>query len=506
MFRLLRVACFWALIVLGVQPALAQTGTSSVQGVVLDPSGSAVADAKISLVNTAQSFHRESRTNHSGEYKFVSVPPGTYALVVEKEGFRKYEANNLQLLVDSPVTSNVTLEIGSITQRVEVSSQSETINTTDASIGNAFGETQIKQLPLESRNVPDLLSLQTGVVYTGNRQDVDLDTDTRSGSVNGARSDQSNVTLDGVSVNEKGGYAFRSVLPVTLDSVDEFRVTTTNYGAEQGSAGGAQVTLVTKSGTNSLHGSAYEYNRNSHFSANDYFVKAAQLESGVPNKPPQLNRNIFGVSLGGPIKKDRLFFFLNYEGYRDAEAISALRTVPSATLRDGIIQYICQDPSACPGGTVTGISGKQYPYAAGEMALSPQQITAMDSGTPGPHGPDPVVLKYMNTYPLPNDFTTGDLLNTAGYRFRAPTYNVKNWYIGKLDYNITQDGRHRLSVSGALANESLAGPAIPPRHSARANYRQLQQGHHRQLYGFDNSHAAERFPVRVYSREQRNWR
>src|ERR1700761_2526205 len=408
MVRFFKLAAPFCAAVAAVAPVLlAQTGTSSLSGVVLDPSKAAIAGAHLRLRNTAQSLQRETQTNAAGEYTFASLPPGNYTLIVEKEGFRKYEQNNVRLMVDSPITSNITLQIGSLNQQMEVSSQAVAIDTTDASIGNAFSENQIKELPLESRNVPDLLSLQTGVVYTGNRPDIDLDTDTRSGAVNGARSDQSNVTLDGISVNEKGGYAFRSVLPVTLDSVEEFRVTTTNYGADEGSAGGAQVSLITKSGTNSLHGSLYEYNRNSFFSANDYFVKAAQLQSGEPNKPPQLNRNIFGASLGGPIKKDRLFFFMNYEGYRDAEAISALRTVPTATLRDGIIQYVCQDASACPGGTVTGLSGRRYSYASGIMALSPQQITAMDSGSLGPHGPDPVVVNYMNTvYPLPNDYTT----------------------------------------------------------------------------------------------------
>ena len=136
------------------------------------------------------------------------------------------------------------------------------MNTTDASLGNAFNsENQVKQLPLEGRNVPDLLSLQPGVAYTGNRSDVPT-WDTRNGAVNGARSDQSNVTLDGIGVNDEGGHAFTSVLPVTLDSVQEFRVTTTNYNADQGGTSGAQVSLVTKSGSNSFHGSAYEYHRN----------------------------------------------------------------------------------------------------------------------------------------------------------------------------------------------------------------------------------------------------
>lgn len=392
MLRFLRIMGSSCLLILSLHLGFAQTGTSSLSGVVLDPSKAAVAGAHLMLRNNAQSLQRDTQSNGSGEYTFTSVPPGVYTLIVEKQGFRRYEQNDLRLQVDSAVTSNVTLAIGSVSQQVEVSSQAVTIDTTDASIGNAFNEHQIEELPLESRNVPDLLSLQTGVVYTGNRQDIDLDSDTRSGAVNGARSDQSNITLDGISVNEKGGYAFQSVLPVTLDSVEEFRVTTTNYGADQGSAGGAQVSLITKSGTNSLHGSLYEYNRNSFFSANDYFVKAAELASGQPNSPPFLNRNIFGASLGGPIKKDRLFYFINYEGYRDAEAISALRTVPTQSLRDGIIQYVCQDATQCPGGTVTGLSGKQYSYDAGIMALSPRQITQMDSGSLGPHGPDPVVI------------------------------------------------------------------------------------------------------------------
>src|SRR5262249_2898850 len=154
---------------------------------------------------------------------------------------------------------------------------------------------------MEGRNVPDLLSLQAGVAYTGNRPDVNRDTDTRSGAVNGARSDQSNVTLDGVDVNDQvKGSGFTSVLPVTLESVQEFRVTTADANADQGRSSGAQVALVTKSGTNFFHGSLYEYMRNTFTSANDYFVKTAELSNGEANVPPKLIRNIFGGSVGGP--------------------------------------------------------------------------------------------------------------------------------------------------------------------------------------------------------------
>ena len=456
-------------LLLAVASSVAQTGTSSVRGVVLDKTGAAIADARVSIANNGQALQRETRTDSSGEYRLLALPPGNYSLTVEKEGFKKFQSISLDLPVNVPVTSNVTLDVGAQAENVEVAAEAETVNTTDASLGNAFSENQVKELPLESRNVPDLLSLQAGVLYTGNSPDIDNSVDTRSGAVNGARSDQSNITVDGIPANDKGGHSFTSVLPVTLDSVQEFRVTTTNYGADQGVSSAAQVALITKSGTNSFHGSVYEYNRNAAFSANDYFVKSAQLSSGNPNKPPQLNRNIFGASLGGPILKDRFYFFLNFEAYRDAEAVSAVRKVPTASLRDGVVQYLCLEnngqpnTAACPGNTVAGLSGASYSAAPGDFALGPQQITQMDSGSLGPHGPNPVVLKYLNSlYPLPNDSTEGDGLNTAGYRFRAPTHNTKNWYVGKLDYNLTADGRHRFSVSGALANESAPGDPFLP--------------------------------------------
>jgi len=164
---------------------------------------------------------------------------------------------------------------------------------------------------LEGRNVVELLSLQAGVTFLGKNAG-NSDDDSRSGSVNGARGDQSNVTLDGIDVNDQNkGYAFNSVLRVTQDSIQEFRVTTSNPNADGGRGSGAQVALITKSGTNQFHGSAYEYNRNAAFTANDWFNKQTQVESGAPNKPPALIRNVFGGSVGGPILKNRLFFFSN---------------------------------------------------------------------------------------------------------------------------------------------------------------------------------------------------
>jgi hypothetical protein len=192
----------------------AQTGTTSLDGVVTDKSGASISDATVTLSSTDQGFQRDTKTNKAGEYEFLSLPPGTYVLTVEMTGFRKFEQPNLQLLVNSPTTTNVMLEIGSSTQTVEVTVQAQVLNTTDASLGNAFSETQVKELPLEAGNVPELLSLQAGVTYTGNRTDINTTTDTRNGAVNGARSDQSNITLDGIDVNsDTKGFASNPCCP-----------------------------------------------------------------------------------------------------------------------------------------------------------------------------------------------------------------------------------------------------------------------------------------------------
>src|SRR5579864_3801342 len=194
--------------------------TTSLRGTVTDPSGSTVSGAHVVLANAASKTERSATTADQGEYQFLFLPPGTYTLSVTASGFRRYEQTGIELLVNTPATVNAQLKVGASSETVTVTSEEPALNMVDASIGNSFNETQVKQVPLEGRNVPDLLSLQAGVAYTGNRTDFDKDQDTRNGAVNGARSDQSNITLDGVDVNDQAnGYAFTSVLPVTLDSV-----------------------------------------------------------------------------------------------------------------------------------------------------------------------------------------------------------------------------------------------------------------------------------------------
>jgi hypothetical protein len=457
----LRVIVVVAFVSLLSNFAWAQVGTTSLRGTILDTTGAAVAKAKITLSDPKRGFERTTKSGPTGGYEFLQLQPGTYQLTVEMAGFHKYELTNLQLLVDLPGTASVTLEVGAVAETVEVSAEGAVINTTDASIGNAFNEMQVKALPIEERNVPDLLSLQPGVSYIGHRTDINLNDDTRGGAVNGARSDQSNITLDGTDVNDQvNGYAFNSVLPVTLDSVQEFRVTTTNYGADEGRSSGAQIALVTKSGTNAFHGSAYEYLRNTYTSSNDYFVKEAELAANQHNEPPKLNYNIFGASVGGPILKDRLFFFANFEGERLVQDVSAVRIVPSDALRAGYVTYLCATPAQCPGGAANTPAGDPTPLQPGYYALTPAQIKSMD---PLHIGLNPVVMNYFNGFPHANDSSQGDGFNFVGFRFKDPSPNHHNYYIARVDYKITPSGSHTIFWRGALKNEvdTLRPPYLP---------------------------------------------
>jgi hypothetical protein len=441
------------------QLATAQS-TSQLNGSVTDSSGAAVAGAKITLTEPTTGLQRTATGNGSGLYQFLDVPPGDYKLEAAASGFAPYLAAKITLVVSTPSTVPIRLQVAGATTSVYVEAEAPLINRTDASLGNTLEENQIAELPIADRNVVQLLSLQAGVAYLGNQ--LNQDTDTRSGAVNGLRSDQSNVTLDGIGVNDQNnGYAFTSVLNVPPDSVQEFRVTTANANADSGYSSGAQVALATKSGTNKFHGSAYEYNRNTIFSANDPFLKASQLSSGESNTAPKLLRNVFGVTFGGPIMKNRLFFFANYEGRRDAQGSSALRTVPSATLRAGDLVYKCADATQCLGGTVNGVTGVQSGY----YALGPTQIKAMD---PLGIGPSAGVLAILNQYPAANE-NAGDGSNTLGFRFAPPADASFNTYITRLDYNITANGSETLFARGETQNFKQPGQPQFPGQSAATN-------------------------------------
>ena len=239
--------------------------TTSVKGTVSDAKGAVVTQATVTLENSSTGFSRSTKTNGQGEYEFVQIPPGTYAITATASGFGTTKVNGAQLLVNTPGTQNLQLQVAAAATVVEVQGQAELVNTQDASIGNAFDSKQILNLPFEGRDPVGILSLQPGVAFVGDSRNVDQSMDSRGGSVNGARSDQTNITLDGVDNNDQNeGLAFQGALRSTLDSLEEFRVATSNSNADSGRSSGAQVSLVTKSGTNNFHGTLYEYNRSQH--------------------------------------------------------------------------------------------------------------------------------------------------------------------------------------------------------------------------------------------------
>src|SRR6185503_15747460 len=265
-------------------------------------------------------------------------PPGQYTLTLALKGFRQVVFEGVILTVGGDVRQDAQLEVSAVTETVTVKSEVAVLNTTTAAVRNNMNEFTIKMLPIEAGNVVHLLSLQPGAVFIPVTNP--NTTDPRYGAVSGARSDQQNVTLDVVDVNDPQlQAAFTSAVRVTQEALQEFRVSTTNYGAEVGRSSGPQVSLVTKSGTNRFAGSGYWLMRRTSTSTNEYFLQLAQEDAGEESKPPRLDKDIYGGSMGGPIRRGKLFFFANYEYLGEKSESPVTRGVPSPSFRDGVLQY-----------------------------------------------------------------------------------------------------------------------------------------------------------------------
>jgi len=392
--------------------------TSSLQGVVSDQQGAALPNAVVSLSNLDTAASRKVIVNETGSYAFSQMPPGAYRLEILLPGFRTY-VSQLRLQVNLPMTLDVKLELGQVSEVVNVNEEAPAINLQNATLGNAFAEMQVRQLPLQTRNVVELLSLQPGVASTG--------------EVLGAKRDQNNVTLDGVDVNdnqsagmtERASAGLNAALPVPLDSVQEFRVTIAGQGADQGRSAGGQVSLVTKSGSNQWHGSLYEFHRNVKTAANDWFSNRSRL------KRENLIRNQYGASFGGRIIRDRAFFFLNWEERKDRSASAQSRNVPTETLKQGIVRFRQND----------GQIGQ----------LSPAEVRAVD---PLGLGYSATMRDILNKYPAANDLQAGSDrgLNFGVFRFNAPLTRNDRAYVAKMDFNLDKAARHTLMLRGTLGD------------------------------------------------------
>ena len=433
-----KVFCWLIFGLFGAALALAQTATS-VGGTVIDPTGAVIADATVNLLNVGTGAARAAKSDDLGRYQFNQVEPGAYQITASAPGFGKVVVDRVQLHINQPATVPIAFKkVNSQTETVSVEADSSVqVNTSDATLGNVIENRPVVQLPLEARNPTALLALQPGVTYIKDPQEGTLN-DPRSGAVNGGKSDQANVLLDGVDVNDQQNRAsFTSVLRMPPEAIQEFREITSNPPASLGFSSGAQVTLVTKSGTNAVHGGVYEYNRNTYTEANNFISK----EQGASRAA--LIYNVFGADGGGPIMKDRLFIFGGYEGRRDASATPQYRIVPNSTFRQGTFTYITN--------------------SGGTSQLTPAQVNAQAAIAGDTDGEDPAVLAYLQQFPLPQNTGQGDGLNTGEYAFNAKTPFTYNTFITRLDWNVDHADKHQVFFRGNLQNDKFdnGAPEFP---------------------------------------------
>jgi hypothetical protein len=320
--------CFAAL--LGFAPAsLAQTAsTGALTGTVTDPSGGVVGGATVTATNIGTGQSRTATTDSSGTYKFSLLTPGDYSVKFSANGFKTSEVPSVTVNVSETPVLDQKLEVGGQAIQVTVESTAEqAIQTQNATNGGLVTGSEVNELPLVSRNYTQIISLSPGVVGNATTSSA-IGNGTQDVSANGSRGDQNNYQMDGSSVvNYVSGTAsqsgsFPGIAIPNPDAIQEFKVQTSQYDASSGRNPGANVEVVTKSGTNSFHGDLWEYNRNNFFNGNDYFYKRTEVDVlDEPNKPQTLKQNTFGGTIGGPVIKDKVFFFGSYQGLRQVNGI-----------------------------------------------------------------------------------------------------------------------------------------------------------------------------------------
>jgi hypothetical protein len=427
------------LCVLAASSTLRAQDSASITGVITDSTGAVVPGAQVTLTNSHTGVKLTVMSDAKGTYHFLNVPPSPgYTELISHTGFSDVSITNVDLSVGVTRTQNAKLLVGGTAEQVSVNagSQEVTLDTTDASIGNSMSVDQLQELPVQDRNagIATLFALQPGV-------------DINSGAVTGARIDQSSVTIDGMDVNDiAAGTTFAIVGNAPIDSVEEFRGTVAGLVAGLGTGSGGQYQLITRSGTNSFHGNVNEYHRDTTTAANTFFNNL----DGLSRTP--LIRNQFGGNIGGPIKRDKLFFFFNFGDSRIIQSASTEATVPLDSFRNGTLNYInsnagCTDSSRL-NTAPTCIS-----------TLSAAQVAALD---PQGIGFNQGLLTFINSrYPHVNDFAAGDGVNTGGYRFSFSTPDFLTTYVGRIDYNLNH--AHRIFGRFTIGRENAieSAPAFP---------------------------------------------
>src|SRR5580704_5113898 len=331
----------------GAREALAQVSGATLSGTVKDTSESIIPNAQVSITDVSTGVTRNVFSDSAGLYTAPNLLPGTYEVRVTATGFSTHVQKDLTLTVGGQQVLDISMQVGQVSQTVEVTTEAPTVELTSSTISAEVNATTVRELPLNGRSWTDLAALQPGVGQIGIMQSFNNGGAGRGNrgfgselTVAGARPTQNNYRLDGVSINDYSNGS-GSVLGGTLgvDAIQEFSVLTGSFSAEYGKTAGGVVNATTRSGTNQFHGSAYEFLRNSALDARNYFD---------PAKIPPFRRNQFGASIGGPIQKDRTFIFGDYEGIRQALGLTQVDIVPSANAREGILAAGGTPPSPCP--------------------------------------------------------------------------------------------------------------------------------------------------------------
>lgn len=397
--------------------ATAQTG-SQITGSITDKSGASVGAAKVTATNNDTQVSRDTLTNDSGSYNISLLQPGKYTVTVTKNGFKSTRQENLALEVNAVVRLDLQLELGAVNESVTVSAAPPLIESENSSLGQIVEQRQVAELPLNGRNFVQLAILGPGVtgvgfgaagtIMSGTRPD-----DQRPGSElfsNGNREGSNNFLIDGIDNNER--LTVSITLRPSVEAVREFKIQTNLFSADQGRNPGATVNVVTKSGSNEIHGAAYDFLRNDNFDAKNYFTAAGA-------KKPQLAQNQFGVAVGGPIIKNKLFYFGNYEGYRRRQEVPFLGTVPTADMKAGNFSAVrnIYDPfslRAAPG-TSSGFTRDLYP----NRTIPRNQF-------------DSVTTRLIDAMPLP---TGAGIVNN----FTVAPKQSQDWNQadGRVDYNLS---------------------------------------------------------------------
>jgi hypothetical protein len=432
----------------------------TVSGILTDSSGAMIQGAKVTLLDEQKGYHFTTKSDSEGHYLFASIPPGLYSVTAEMPGFEKTVRTHIRLNVTENPSANLTLKIASASQTVEVNAQTVTIDTQDAVTGQVVDRRAINDLPLVDRNVFDLTYLAAGVT------DVDDQCPNCGGTdfvSNGSRGASADILMDGASITnfEPNGGVTQTMYQPSAESVEEFKLQQTNFSAEYGFSGASVINMVTRSGTNTFHGEAYDFIRNTITDANNWFNDQA----GIPIPP--VHRNDFGGTIGGPIIKNKTFFFFDWDGTLESSMNTYQAGVPSAAMRTGDFGEICTSQGGsfdstgmCMQGGAPLIAGQLYdPYSGvyNSADAGPVRNTFIPNNridlytSPGnpnlpgnlqpPPGPgnliDPVARKVMGLFPLPTPNMPNASLYDNWIASGATPYNNQQFDI-RIDHRFNQ--------------------------------------------------------------------